>query len=146
MKGAVAWFASNGVAANLLMLLILVGGLLTIPQIKEEVFPEFSTGLISVTVLYPGAAPAEVEEAVCVRIEEAIQSLTGVKRITSTASENMGIVNVELMDGTNVRELLDDVKARVDAIDTFPEEVEEPLIQEGIVQSGHQHCGLRQCR
>ena len=135
MKGAVAWFASNGVAANLLMLLILVGGLLTIPQIKEEVFPEFSTGLISVTVLYPGAAPAEVEEAVCVRIEEAIQSLTGVKRITSTASENMGIVNVELMDGTNVRELLDDVKARVDAIDTFPEEVEEPLIQEGIVRN-----------
>ena len=135
MKGAVAWFASNGVAANLLMFLILAGGLATIPTIKEEVFPEFSTDLINVSVLYPGAAPEEVEEAVCVRIEEAIQSLTGVKRITSTASENLGIVNVELMDGTDVRELLDDVKSRVDAIDTFPEEVEQPIIQELIVRN-----------
>ena len=135
MKDAVAWFASNGVAANLLMLLILAGGLITIPQIKEEVFPEFSTDLINVSVLYPGAAPEEVEEAVCVRIEEAIQSLTGVKRITSTASESMGVVNVELMDGTDVRELLDDVKSRVDAIDTFPDEVEEPIIQELIVRN-----------
>ncbi len=135
MKGAVAWFASNGVVANLLMFLIFAGGLITIPTIKEEVFPEFSTDLINVSVLYPGAAPEEVEEAVCVRIEEAIQSLTGVKRITSTASESVGIVNVELLDGTNVRELLDDVKSRVDAIDTFPEEVEEPIIQELIVRN-----------
>ncbi len=135
MKTAVAWFASNGVAANLLMFLILAGGLVILPQIKEEVFPEFSTDLVNISVLYPGAAPEEVEEGVCVRIEEAIQSLTGVKRITSTASENLGLVNVELMDGTDVRELLDDVKARVDAIDTFPEEVEQPIIQELIVRN-----------
>ena len=135
MKGAIAWFASNGVAANLLMLLILAGGLITLPQIREEVFPEFSTDLLNVTVLYPGAAPEEVEEAVCVRIEEAIQSLTGVKRITSTASESMGIVNVELLKGTDLREALDEIKARVDAITTFPEEVEEPVIQELIVRN-----------
>ncbi len=135
MKGAIAWFASNGVAANLLMLLILAGGLITLPQIREEVFPEFSTDLLNVTVLYPGAAPEEVEQAVCVRIEEAIQSLTGVKRITSTASESMGIVNVELLKGTDLGEALDEIKARVDAITTFPEQVEEPVIQELIVRN-----------
>ncbi len=130
MKKAIAWFATNGVAANLLMALIIGGGLLSITQIREEVFPEFSTDTISITVVYPGAAPEEVEEGVCVRVEEAIQSLDGIKRITSTAAENLGTVIVELLEGEDVREVLDEVKARVDAIDTFPEEAEKPTIQE----------------
>ena len=62
MKGLVSWFASNGVVANLLMVVILVGGTLSVPEIRKEVFPEFSTDLISVSVLYPGAAPEEVEQ------------------------------------------------------------------------------------
>ena len=130
MKKLVSWFASNGVVANLLMVVILLGGALAVPQIRKEVFPEFSADQISVSVLYPGAAPEEVEEGICIRIEEAVQSLAGVKRITSTASEGMGIVNVEILEGTDARELLDDVKARVDAISTFPEEAEQPVIQE----------------
>lgn len=130
MKGALAWFVSNGVAANLLMLVIIVGGLITVPQIKEEVFPEFSIDIISISVPYPGAAPEEVEEAICARIEERIQSLTGIKRITSTASEGVGAVSVEVLEGINVREMLDDVKSRVDAIETFPEEAEKPVVQE----------------
>ncbi len=135
MKGLVSWFASNGVVANLLMVVILVGGALSVSEIRKEVFPEFSADLISVSVLYPGAAPEEVEEGICIRIEEAVQSLPGVKRITSTASEAMGIVNVELLEGTEIRELLDEVKARVDAISTFPEEAEQPVIQEVIVRT-----------
>ena len=135
MKGLVAWFASNGVVANLLMVMILVGGALSLPEIRKEVFPEFSTDLISVSVVYPGAAPEEVEEGICIRIEESVQSLAGVKRITSTASEGMGIVNVEILEGTDARELLDDVKGRVDAISTFPEEAEQPVIQEFIVRN-----------
>ncbi len=135
MKGLVAWFASNGVVANLLMVVILVGGALSLPEIRKEVFPEFSTDLISVSVVYPGAAPEEVEEGICIRIEESVQSLAGVKRITSTASEGMGIVNVEILEGTDARELLDDVKGRVDAISTFPEEAEQPVIQEFIVRN-----------
>ncbi len=130
MKGVVAWFAANGVAANLLMALILGLGILTLPQIREEVFPELTTETISITMLYPGAAPEEVEEGICVRIEEAIQSLEGIDRITSTAAENVGTVIVEVLEGEDVRELLDEVKSRVDAIDTFPEEAEEPVIQE----------------
>ncbi|HAK56310.1 MAG: efflux RND transporter permease subunit [Vicinamibacterales bacterium] len=130
MKGAVDWFAHNSVAANLLMVLIVAGGLFTAVTIKREVFPEFSLDMITVQVPYRGAAPEEVEEGVCVRVEEAIQGLDGIKRITSTASEGSGMVTIELEAGADVREVLDDVKSRVDAIETFPEETEKPIIQE----------------
>jgi multidrug efflux pump subunit AcrB len=126
----IEWFAKNPIAANLVLLLIIVGGLLTMSGIKQEVFPEIASDLITVSVPYLGAAPEEVEEAVCVLIEEEIQSLEGIKRISSRASEGIGSVTVELVPGTDVRKLLDDVKARVDAIDTFPEETEKPIIQE----------------
>ncbi len=128
MNHAIAWFARNSVAANLLMIVILGGGLLTISRLKVEIFPELSSEVISVSVVYPGAAPEEVEEGVCMRIEQALQGLTGVERVTATASENVGSVNVELVPGTDLQELRDDVKARVDAIDTFPEETEKPIV------------------
>ncbi|MGB6846904.1 MAG: efflux RND transporter permease subunit, partial [Thermoanaerobaculia bacterium] len=134
MKGIIAWFADNGVAANLIMILIIVGGVVTLLGIKQEVFPEFSADVISVRVLYPGAAPEEVEEGVVVRIEEAIQDLEGIDKISSTASENMGTVLVELIQGTNTQKMLNDVKARVDAIDTFPIETEQPVIEEAMIR------------
>jgi multidrug efflux pump subunit AcrB len=130
MKGIIAWFAHNTVAANLLMFLILGTGILTVSKLKMEIFPEFSADMISVSVVYPGAAPAEVEEAICVRIEEAVQGLEGIKEISSTASENVGTVNIEVQQSFDIRKLLDDVKARVDAIDTFPDEAEEPTSRE----------------
>ena len=130
MKGLVSWFAQNGVVANLLMIMIVAMGLMTIPKLKKEVFPEFSIGIITVSVSYRGAAPEEVEEAVCIRVEEAIQGLDGIKTIRSTANEGIGIVTIEVETGYDERELLDDIKARVDAIDTFPEETERPVIQE----------------
>ena len=134
MKGVIAWFADNGVAANLIMILIIVGGVVTLLGIKQEVFPEFSADVISVRVLYPGAAPEEVEEGVVVRVEEAIQDLEGIDRISSTAAENMGTVLVELIQGTNTQKMLNDVKARVDAIDTFPVETEQPVIEEAMIR------------
>ena len=130
MKSLIAWFARNGVAANLMLLIIVVAGLLSIPGTKKEIFPEYSVDVITVSVEYRGAAPEEVEEAICVRIEEAIQGLNGVKKISSRASEGMGTVTVEVRAGHPTRELLDDVKSRVDAIDTFPEEAEKPVVQE----------------
>ncbi|MFQ5670176.1 MAG: efflux RND transporter permease subunit [Acidobacteriota bacterium] len=130
MMSSIAWFARNGVAANLLMALVLWGGFLALFKIKREVFPEFSLDLITVSAAYPGAAPEEVEEGVCVRVEEAIQGLDGVKKITSTANEGMGQVAIELNAGADARRVLDDVKSRVDAIDTFPEETEEPVVRQ----------------
>ncbi len=130
MHRILEWFAKNPVAANLAMVLIIAGGLLTLPSIKQEVFPEIASDLINISVPYLGAAPEEVEEAVCVRIEEEVQSLEGIKRITSRASEGVGTVILELLPGADIRQILDDVKARVDSIDTFPEETEKPVIQE----------------
>ncbi len=130
MKNAIEWFARNSVAANLLMVLILGGGILLVSRIRMEVFPEFSSDMINISMIYLGAAPEEVEESICIRIEEAVLGLDGIERITSTASENSGIVNIELESGADMRKLLDDVKARVDAITTFPVETEKPIIRE----------------
>ena len=130
MRGLIAWFAGNGVAANLLMLTLVVGGLLVLPTIPLEVFPEFSSDLVTVSVPYPGAAPEEVEEGVVIRVEEAVQDLEGIGELRSTASENAGTVVIELAPGADAERMLADVKSRVDAIDTFPEEAEEPIVQE----------------
>ncbi len=130
MNALVTWFAKNTVAANLLMALIMVGGLLNLSSIRMEVFPEFSSDRISISVPYLGAAPEEVEEAICARIEERLVDLESVKKITSTAAEGAGTVMVELLPNADVRQALDDVKARIDAIDTFPEEAEQPIVQE----------------
>jgi multidrug efflux pump subunit AcrB len=130
MNNAIKWFAANHVVANLLMAFIIAAGLLTIPAITKEIFPEFNLDLLSVSVRYLGAAPEEVEEGVCIKVEEAIQDLEGIKKIESTASEGIGTVMVELEPGADSRELLNDIKARVDAIETFPEETEKPVVSE----------------
>lgn len=134
MNRAIAWFANNPVAANLMMLLILIGGAVAALSIRQEVFPEFSTDTITVSVPYLGAAPEEVEEGVCIRIEEQIQGINGIKKITSKASEGSGMVTIELLEDADIRTVLDEVKTRVDAIETFPEEVESPVIQEALIR------------
>ena len=134
MKALIAWFANNGVVANLLMLIIILMGVMAIFTVNQEVFPEFEAEMISVSVPYRGAAPEEVEEAVSVRLEESIQGLEGVKRITSTSSEGSASLMVEVETGYDLREVLDDVKARVDAISTFPLETEEPVVQEMLIR------------
>ncbi len=130
MNGAIAWFARNSVAANLLMVVILAGGALSLPRIKQEVFPEVQLGVVSVQVDYPGAAPEEVEEGITILIEEQLQGIEGIKRITSSSSEGGGTVTAELFDDADTRRVLDDVKNRVDSIDNFPEEAERPVVQE----------------
>ncbi len=130
MKKAIAWMARNGVAANLLMLFILVTGFISLSSIPQEVFPEFSLDTIQITVEYPGATPEEVEESIVRRVEEQIESVDGIRRLTSTAAENVGTVSAELQLGTDVPEILDEIKAEVDRIVTFPEEAEEPEVQE----------------
>ena len=124
------WFARNSVAANLLMAFIAVSGVIGLLNIRGEDFPLVSLDMLTVDVPYLGAAPEEVEEGVCIRIEEAIQGIDGIKQITSTAAENMGTVLIEVELGADVRRVLDDVKNRVDAIDTFPELTEKPIISE----------------
>ncbi|MGD9022580.1 MAG: efflux RND transporter permease subunit [Deltaproteobacteria bacterium] len=130
MKGLIAWFAGNHVAANLLMLFILLAGVVTGLTMKLEVFPETDLDQISISVAYPGASPAEVEEAIVRRIEENVAGLAGIKRIDSAAREGFGSVTIEVMQDWDLKELLDEVKAEVDRITTFPEEAEEPEVRE----------------
>jgi multidrug efflux pump subunit AcrB len=130
MKGVLGWFAENHVAANLLMLFLLLAGAVTGLTMKLEVFPETSLDRISITMEYRGASPAEVEEAIVRRIEESIAGLAGIKRIDSQAREGIGSVTIEVMTDWDLKELLDEVKAEVDRITTFPEEAEEPIVRE----------------
>jgi multidrug efflux pump subunit AcrB len=130
MKGAIAWFAENHVAANLLMIFLIFAGVLTLTTIKLEVFPETSLDRISITTQYSGASPAEVEEAVIRRIEERLAGLAGIKRIDSTAREGLGTITIEVIKGWDVKSLLDEVKAEVDRITTLPDEAEKPVVRE----------------
>ena len=86
-RGPIAWFARNSVAANLLLGVTVLAGLVSLPQMPQKSFPDLDLHLITVSVLYLGAAPEEVEEGVCVRIEEALEGVEGVKKISSTAVE-----------------------------------------------------------
>ncbi len=132
MKRIIAWFAENGVAANLLVVAILFAGLLAVNTVRQEVFPEFSTDRIVVTTIYPGAAPEEVEQGVTVRIEEEIQGIDGIKRITSTSSEGISVVTAELMTGYDNRKAKDDIASAVDGITTLPGESERPVVTEAL--------------
>lgn len=127
MKPIIAWFANNHVAANLMMVLIILAGFTTLPQMPMKSFPDIDIPIISISVPYLGAAPEEVEEGVCVRIEEELEGIEGVKQIRSNANEGRCTVSVELFENADESKALDEVKNRVDAIDTFPEETEQPI-------------------
>jgi len=130
VKGVISWFAHNEVAANLLMVFIVAAGVMTVLNVPQEVFPEFDLDMIQVTVAYLGAAPDEVEQGVNVRIEEAVQGIDGIKKLTSTAAESMGTVLIELEIDADARKVLDEVNTSIDAIETFPAETEKPIVRE----------------
>jgi multidrug efflux pump subunit AcrB len=122
------WFARNSVAANLLMVILLVGGFYTVLTIKKEIQPRVETNFINVSVPFLGATPLDAEEGVVIKIEEAIQDIEGIEEIVSTASRGNGSVQVEVHADYEVTEVMDQVKNRVDAISTFPENTEKPVI------------------
>jgi len=126
--GAIAWMASNPVAANLIMLICLVGGFVMSTQIKQEVFPEFESDIVTVTVPYPGASPEEVEKGIVLAIEERVTGLDGVKKVTSSSVEGAGTVTIEALAGADVERLAQDVKSEVDRITSFPEDAETPAV------------------
>jgi len=128
-SGLVGWFIRNPVAANLLMAILIIGGVLSALSLRSEAFPTITPGIVSVSVPYPGATPAEVEEAITRRVEEALLGLDGVKRVTSRASENVGTINVEAADFVDIRKLKDDVEAAVGRLSQFPpENAEKPVV------------------
>lgn len=126
--GPIEWMARNSVAANLMMILLLAGGFWMATQVQKEVFPQFQLDIIQITVSYPGAAPAEVEQGILLPVEEAVQGIQSIKEMTSTAREGSGTVQLELVPGSNRMQALQDIEQAVDGIRTFPEQAEEPDI------------------
>jgi len=128
-KGPIAWMARNPVAANLLMMFIFIGGYFNLKTTKQEVFPEFEVDIVTIGVAYPGASPNEVEQGICLAIEESVRGVNGVKRVNSASVENFGAIIVELSLGVDQERALADIKAAVDRVSTLPEQAEKPMIE-----------------
>ena len=135
MRNLIKWFSRNNVAANFIMALVLLAGISTWLKLKKEIFPETSTNVVSVSIPYPGATPEEVEKGVCIPIEEALRDLQGIDVMRSTAANSYGVVYVEVSGDSKVRDVLDDMKTRVDAIDNFAENIESPVYEEVLIKN-----------
>ena len=129
MKNIIRWFITNTVAANLLMIFIIIAGFFTLSRLRMEVFPDIAIPIINVSVIYPGSSPEDVEESICVKIEEQVQGINGIKKITSTSNEGYGSVNVEVENGYDLDEVKDEVKSKVDGITSFPDGAEKPTVR-----------------
>ena len=125
VAGPIAWMAGHSVSANLLMLVLLIGGLVMAYNIKKEVFPDFDLDTVDIKVAYPGASPEEVERGIILAIEEAVQSVEGIKEITATAAEGSATVTAEVLEDEDAQQVGQDIKNEVDRITSLPEEAEE---------------------
>ena len=136
-RGLLAWFATNHVAANLLMVMILSIGAVLALNAPVTVFPDIDPRTVSVSVVYPGATPQEVEEGISRRVEEALAGIEGIKRVRSVSAEGLGTVTAELDDDADDSAVLDDVKSAVDGIQNFPpQDAENPRVQDSSVVRG----------
>ncbi len=136
MNGSIAWWARNPIAANLLLLAIIIAGAMAYFQIEREVFPSADFNGATVSVAWPGASPQEIEEQIILRIEEAISGIDGIKHIESTAQENSASINIEGLDEGDATKLLNDVKNRVDGISTLPRDSFPPVVSQWRNQNG----------
>jgi multidrug efflux pump subunit AcrB len=127
-SGPIAWFAGNPVAANLLMVLILLTGIVTAAGLRTEGFPSLAPKSITISVAYDSGSALQAEEGIAIKIEEALQGLSGIKKISSTADGSGATVTVEKENKAQLDQLLTDVKTRVDAIYSFPARAEKPVI------------------
>lgn len=130
MERLITWFIDNPVAANLLMFILIMTGIMGLQGVHKEEFPDVEVQIITITVPYLGAAPAEVESGVCTRIEEAVEGIEGIDKINTTAAEGMCVVSIELAIATEIGKALDDVKAQVNAITTLPANTERPIVSQ----------------
>ena len=127
-EGAIAYMARNSIAANLLMIILVAGGIWTMLKVQKEVFPEFQLDYVEVNVEYPGAAPEEVEQGILLPVEEAIRGIQGIKEIVSTAREGSGEVLIELIGGSDRMKVFQDIDQAVNRIRTFPDDIEQPRV------------------
>ena len=128
-RGPIAWMARNAIAANLLMVILLGGGIWTAVTMQKEVFPQFQLDVVQVQVAYPGASPAEVEQGILMPVEEAARGVQGIRETTATAREGSGWVQFELVAGVDRIKVYQDIDQAINAIQTFPDDAEEPEVR-----------------
>ncbi|MHC5109219.1 MAG: efflux RND transporter permease subunit [Planctomycetota bacterium] len=133
-EGIIGFMARNHVSANLLMTLLVVGGLIVAANIKQEVYPAYELDVVNFTMSLPGATPEEVEEGILLPAEEVVRGLESVKRIESTAVEGSGRISVELLEGADPNRALQDIKNAIDRVSSFPDESERPRVELSIRQ------------
>ena len=129
-RGPLAWMCQNHVAANLFMLLFIIGGLICVPYLRQELMPDVETDRIMVSASYPGSSPEEVEEGIVIAIEEAVRGVNGVKKVTSSSNEGSGQVTIELLNGADLMQTRNEIERQVAQITTFPSDMETPIIRE----------------
>lgn len=127
-KGSISWMAGHSVTANLLMLVLVVGGFIFATRTTQEFLPDNALDGVTVRVQYPAASPEEVEEGIILPVEEALQSIDGITEIFSKANEGSGVVQCEIADGEDVQQIYSEIKNEIDRIQTFPDEAEEPRV------------------
>ena len=126
----IRYFAAHPTAANLLLLFLVVIGFTALPTLKRETFPDFAPKEIEVRVPYPGASAEDVEEAICRRLEDAIDTVNDVAEVRCQALESVAVAVAKMTDAADFSRFLDDVKSEVEAIDDFPDQVELPIIKQ----------------
>lgn len=125
----IRFFATHPTAANLLMVAISVAGLLALPGLRRETFADFTPTEVEIRVAYPGASPEEIEETLCERLEDSLQGVAGLHEIRCEARENQAFAVVEMQPGADLTRFTEDVRTEVEAIDTFPELAEVPILR-----------------
>lgn len=133
-KGIIAWFAQNSVAANLLMLGVILVGLFSVNNLRKEAFPSLEPDIVTVSVTYDSGDPVQAEEGIAIKIEEALETVSGIKHITSTSDASGSHVSIEKETNYSLDTLLDDVKTKVDAINNLPAEADNPVIDKARMQ------------
>jgi len=130
MKSIVTWFVKNSVPANLFMIFLIIGGFfISYPNIKSEFFPRPDPNVVLITVPYPGASAAEVEASICSKIEDRLEGVAGIKKLSSSSLEGLGVVTIRVFANEDLDSTLDDIKDIIDSITTFPKNSETPLVK-----------------
>jgi len=125
----IRFFAAHPTAANLIMIILIILGIIAAPKLQRATFPDFAADEVEIRVPYPGASAEEVENAICQRIEDAVDGINDIDEVRCEAKEGLGTAVVKLREGGDFDHFLDDVKTEVEAIDNFPDQTELPIIK-----------------